>query len=347
MYYILGQGLAGTCLAYRFLEENIPFRIFDNAFKTSSSIIAAGLWNPIVFRRITKSWMADELIHELDAFYPKIESALNISFYHPMSISRTHSSLHEQNEWFEKMDSAAFKPYLQKGETSDHSTFGSGIVNKTGSINLSVFLSASRTYFTKLGNLIESDLSLPDNVSDLENFSFNGETPKQIVDCRGAAIFDSPWWKYLPFNLSKGEILTIKCDGLHLNKILNFNGIFVLPLGNSTFRVGATFSWDQLDRNPTESAKKELTDKFEKRVSLPYQIIDQQAGIRPSVADRRPLLGVHPDTEKLSIFNGLGTKGVMLAPYFSKSLFNFLVKKIPLSEEVDLLRFNKRYLKSK
>lgn len=347
MHYILGQGLAGTCLAYRFLEENIPFRIFDNGFKTSSSIIAAGLWNPIVFRRITKSWMADELILELESFYPNIQSKLNATFYHPQSILRIHSSLHEQNEWFEKMDSTAFKPYLQKGETPNNSTFGSGVVNKTGSIDLAAFLNSSRNYFAEMGNLIESELSLPDNVADLETYSFRGETPAQIIDCRGAAISGSSWWNYLPFNLSKGEILTIKCEGLDLDRILNFNGIFVLPLGSSTFRVGATFSWDQLDREPTETAKKEIAEKFEKRISLPYQIIDQQAGIRPSVADRRPLLGVHPSTDKLCIFNGLGTKGVMLAPYFSKSLFNFLFNKTPLSKDVDLSRFNKRYLNSK
>jgi len=352
LYFILGQGLAGTLLAFRFLENNIPFRIFDNGFKSSSSMVAAGLWNPIVFKRITKSWMADELIAELNSFYPKIEHILDVSFFHPSENIRLHSSMHEQKEWGQRMDESEFKNYLFIPESLSKVNelfkpkFGYGKVAQTGNINLSVLLTAASAYFSKHGLIKKLDLALPENILDLDKFEIDGLIPKKIIDCRGAVSATSPWWDYLPFKLAKGEVLTVECPGLELNNTLN-SGIFILPQGNNIYKIGSTFNWEDLNQTPSEAGKKELTDKFEKLVGIPYKIIHHQAGVRPSVADRRPLLGTHPECKKLVIFNGLGTKGIMIAPYFSAHLVEFLNSGKNLTESVNIDRFNKRYIKYK
>ena len=44
------------------------------------------------------------------------------------------------------------------------------------------------------------------------------------------------------------------------------------------------------------------------------------------------------------IFNGLGTKGVMLAPYFAQKLFNHIKLNETLPEEVNVARFNKFFV---
>lgn len=350
MYFIIGQGLAGTCLAHRFLEENIPFRIFDNNHKSSSTLIAPGLWNPVVFKRITKSWMADELIDALEKFYPEIESKLNTSFYYTDENIRVHSSYHEKNDWESKMDEPEFERYLGKPNPNDivglkENEFTYGLVKRTGHLNLPIFLKASQRFFAEKGLMETEEIFLPDTIDELENFEFKGITPEKIIDCRGAKGAYSNWWKYLPFKLAKGEALTIKCPDLNLSKTLNA-GIFVLPVGNDLFKIGSTFTWEDINTEPSELGKNELIEKLKKLTSAPFEIVSHLAGVRPTVADRRPLLGHHPASKKLVIFNGLGTKGVMLAPYFSSMLYNHLVENQPLHPEVDINRFKKRYIRS-
>ena len=350
MYFIIGQGLAGTCLAHRFLEADIPFRIFDNNHKSSSTMIAPGLWNPVVFKRITKSWMADELIDALEKFYPEIERKLNTSFYHTDENIRLHSSYHEKNDWESKMDAPEFEKYLDKPLPIDivglkENEFTYGLVKHTGHLNLPEFLTASQRLFIEKGVMETEEISLPDTIEELNKFEFKGIKPDKIIDCRGAKAANSMWWKYLPFKLAKGEVLTLKCPDLNLSKTLNA-GVFVLPVGNDVYKVGSTFTWEDINSGPSELGKTELIEKFEKISSAPFEIISHLAGVRPTVADRRPLLGHYPTSAKLVIFNGLGTKGVMLAPYFSAMLSKHLIESQPLHPEVDINRFMKRYQKS-
>src|SRR6056297_1339775 len=96
---ILGQGIAGSILAFRLLDAGISTEIIDNDHQHSSSMVAAGLWNPIVFRRINKSWRADEFIPELEAFYKQLEVNLDAKFFKGLKISRVHSSKLEQDLW--------------------------------------------------------------------------------------------------------------------------------------------------------------------------------------------------------------------------------------------------------
>ena len=68
---IAGGGLAGICIAYQLAEKNIPFILLDKG-SNQSSLKAAGLINPIVFRRMLKSWRVDEFLPYALEFYIKI-----------------------------------------------------------------------------------------------------------------------------------------------------------------------------------------------------------------------------------------------------------------------------------
>jgi glycine oxidase len=84
---------------------------------------------------------------------------------------------------------------------------------------------------------------------------------------------------------------------------------------------------------------KELTEKLNELAVFPYKITNQSWGIRPTTPDRRPILGAHPEHQNVLIFNGLGTKGVSLAPYFSQVLSELLENEVPLNKEVDIQRY--------
>ncbi len=149
----------------------------------------------------------------------------------------------------------------------------------------------------------------------------------------------NPFFSSLPWQLSKGETLTIRCDGLGEGHIIN-HGIYICPEEKNLFKVGATYEWKELNYTPTPSAKATLTDAVNKILKVPYTIENHFASIRPTVRERRPFIGLHPVQPSIGIFNGLGTKGVLLAPYFAHHFANHLVNKTALDREVNISRFS-------
>ncbi|MDO9615683.1 MAG: FAD-dependent oxidoreductase, partial [Bacteroidota bacterium] len=149
-------------------------------------------------------------------------------------------------------------------------------------------------------------------------------TAEKIVFCEGPAASQNPYFKNLKFKHSKGEILELKISELQLNEIVNAE-VFVMPMGDDCYKVGATYSWDDLNRETTDSARDELLVKLKNCISAPFEIIEQKAGIRPTMHDRKPVIGFLPDYPPIGIFNGLGSKGVVLGPYFARQLSEYLV----------------------
>jgi len=151
-------------------------------------------------------------------------------------------------------------------------------------------------------------------------------------------VKSNPNFNYIPFKPAKGDVLTITCNELNIDFILN-KGFFIMPLGNNTFKVGATYNWQDLTDVPNPAGKEELINKLKKLIPYEFEVIKHEAGVRPSVIDRRPVLGTHPTYPQLKIFNGLGTKAVMLAPFFAKQFCDYLIEGKDLNEEVDVKRF--------
>lgn len=289
--------------------------------------------------------MADEVIAELEQFYPKKEQLLGASFYHSLPLLRKHSSALEANLWAEKEQTDEFGHFLgSTGNTGPDDEkfgdfpFGKGNVKGAGYVDLPIFLERAREYLNLEGAFRQMELTLPQASDEIEQISIDGIKPKRIIDCRGYKTAASTWWRYLPFGLTKGEVITVRCPGLDLSEVFNA-GFFVQPLGNDIYRVGATFNWEDKDEKTTPAARSFLTEKWKRHISLPIEILDQKAGVRPTVQDRRPLLGQHPLNKKLFIFNGLGTKGVMLAPLLSGYFVSYLLDGHALDNEYDITRF--------
>ena len=172
-----------------------------------------------------------------------------------------------------------------------------------------------------------------------EGVKYNDIKAKKIVFCEGFGLKQNPYFKYLPMQEAKGELLTIYAPKLNIDFLIKA-AVFVLPLGNDHYKVGATFNWKDKTLKPTQEGRSELVNKLNTFLTTPYTIIDQTAGIRPTVKDRRPLVGVHPKYKQLAILNGLGTRGVMLAPILAKQLFGFLEKGLSLDLSTSISRFD-------
>lgn len=347
-YIIAGQGIAGTVLALTLIKEGKSVLIIDDPTLSHTSRIASGLYNPIVFKRLVKSWMADELIPFMDMFYTDCEKLLNEKFYYKKEIVKLFSDQAEKEFWLKKTKEEAgnyLSPKIDTDFFTDTITnpFGAAKVMHAGNLDTALFLKATRCYFRDKNILVEETLDYKLLTQDENQVTYKNYTAQKIIFCEGYKAIHNLFFNWLPFKLTKGELITIKLKGnfcIPTEMVIN-KGVFILPLGNHTYKVGATYEWTDLTEQPTEDGKKQLIDKLKKIINIPFEVVLHQAGVRPTVNDRRPLIGIHPQHTTFGIFNGMGTKGVMISPYFAKQFVDFLEERLPLHKEVDIARFSK------
>tara|TARA_B100000508_G_scaffold141096_1_gene146822 strand:+ start:42403 stop:43476 length:1074 start_codon:yes stop_codon:yes gene_type:complete len=342
---IVGGGLSGICLAHQFEERNVDFRIIDQGVNESSAI-AAGMINPMVFRKMVKTWRGDDLIPYLKNFYPKLEQKTGQRFFFSRKIRRVFSTQDEHDFWVDRLKDPAYEEYIHELEDSDPTPdyvlkkYGDGWVKSPGYVDAKLFIKANHDYLITKRKLNIQNFDFQS--LDPENASYKCEQFSHIIFAEGYRGKFNPFFNYLPLQQTKGEVLTVKSDAFRKDEILN-RKCFVLPLEYGGFKLGATFSWDTTDTKPTEHARTQLLDQYDQLSKAKIEIVDQEGGIRPTVTDRRPLIGKHPEKNNLFVFNGMGTKGYMIAPYFSEHFVNFLLDGAKLDDEVDIQRFYKKH----
>ena len=346
-YLLVGQGLAGSILSYQFLQAGKEFLVIDDGNRPSSSAIAAGIFNPITGRKMVKTWLADELFPFLDSFYPQLADFLGVSCYHPLPIYRPFFSIEEQNEWMAKWDEPGYQRFIKSIQSRSYfddkinDPYGGLEVEGGGYVDLGQLTHAMRRLLNDK-SLIYNDFFDWNNIKPAEDkIRYREIEAKNVIFCDGPFFADQHYFSWLPFRPVKGEILTIKSQGLP-KTIIN-RGVFVLPLGDEVFRVGATYDWKDLSWQPTEMAREQIEHKLGSLVNTDYQVLDQKAGVRPATADRRPLIGQHPKWNRIKIFNGFGTKGVSLMPYFAKEFCDSLFKEKEIRVEANINRYFSLY----
>lgn len=341
-YIIVGSGLAGIAFAETLLQHNKSFIVFDNKSQSSSSI-AAGLYNPVILKRFSEVWNAKLQLELANSFYASIEKKLAVQFDFKMPIYRKFFSVDEQNNWFTASDKPNLAPFLStniihKKYNGIEAQFGYGEVLQTGYVDTIALLTHYHNYLKSL-NLFASatfdyaELKTFDNYIEYQNIK-----AKHIVFAEGFGMHSNPFFNYLPLDGTKGELFIIRAADLDLDVIIN-TSVFILPLGDNLYKVGATYNWEDKTNNPTDEGKQELIDRIKEILTCDFEIVEHFAGVRPTVKDRRPLLGTHPKHENIHILNGLGTRGVMLAPTLAKDLYDFIENERPLDKTIDIKRY--------
>ncbi len=328
---IVGFGLAGAALAANLLEKNVEFKVFSSRSKSASSRVAAGMFNPMVFRRLLKTWMADDILPFAQDFYTRFEQLLNDKFYFPKQYFKIFGE-DEVEFWINRAQSEETKPYLSVStlKSLNHANiktpYGVGEVFGAGYLDVNVYLDRFETYLEKLTCFENKVIDYNQIILNKNQVEYENEVFDYLIFCEGSHGVNNPYFSAIPYRLTKGEVITIKAD-LSIDYALNKNG-FVLPIGNNLYRVGATYEWKQLDEVVTSEGKQALVEKLENIVDADFEIVAHKAGIRPTLANRRPVYEQHKVHSQLAIFNGLGTKGVMLAPFFAKKLVEELLNSL-------------------
>ena len=341
-YLIIGAGLAGLTLAYQLKKRGQQVLLLDKGENHSSSI-AAGIVNPMVFRRMNKSWRLDDFLPFSETFYKELESLLEVSFYHPIPILRCFSSLQEKQWWLEKSAKREYEDYLhdfQDGNTEHpllHCEFGMGKVKSAYWIDTSVFVENFQKFFLTNNELRQQEFHSGDLFpaeARYEDKIYDG-----IIFCAGHAQKYLPYFHHLPIEQTKGHVMTIRTNELSETESLN-RKCFVLPLGEKLFKVGATYEWNNPTLHATPDGLHDLQDKLSHLFKGSYELIKQDAGIRPTVKDRRPLLGQSDEYKHLYLFNGLGAKGYMMAPLLSLEMAELILDGKEPPMEYNIKRFS-------
>lgn len=344
-YLIVGSGIAGICFAETALQKEKSFLVVDD-FSSSSSRVAGGLYNPVILKRFSQVWQATEQLNYGLPFYANIEERLGVKVDFKIPVYRKFASIEEQNNWFQAADKPSLAPFLstkiiQKHYQSISSEFGFGEVLQTGYVDTAALINEYNVYLQN-HNLFLKETFDYSQIEFLKNsLRYKDIEAKHIIFAEGFGLHANPFFNLLPLDGTKGELLIIKAPDLNLDVVLK-SSIFILPIGNHLFKVGATYNWDDKTDIPTEEGKLELIENLKELIDCDFEIIEHFAGVRPTVKDRRPLVGTHSVHNRLHILNGLGTRGVMLGPSLAKDLFLHIENDMPLDSQIDIRRFDKK-----
>ncbi len=344
-YLIIGSGLAGISFAETCLLHHKKIMVLNDTSQNSTTI-AGGLYNPIVLKRFTKIWEAEAQLAISIPFYRKLEEKLNTTFLYEIPLLRKLNNIEEQNNWFAASDKPALSKYLGgELETINNkavqSNYKFGKVHETGFLDAKKLKESYTNYLITKNYYSEETFDYSMLVIQDDHVEYKDILAKQIVFAEGFGIHNNPYFNNLPLDGTKGELLIIKSETLKLKEIIN-SSIWILPLGNDLYKIGATYDWEDKTNQKTEKAKTELLKSLKELITCDFEIIEHLAGVRPTVKDRRPLLGKHHLHNHLYVLNGLGTRGVLFAPYLSDKLFKYIENGIPLDNEISIERIYKK-----
>lgn len=325
-YLIVGGGIAGLCFAELCLQNNKSFVLITDDSQNSSKI-AGGLYNPVILKRFSGVEDADLQLVYLEEFYTAIEQRIGVQINFPLPLLRKFFSIEEQNNWFQAADQPKLSPFLsvkiiKKIIAGIEAPFNYGRVLKTGFIDTALFVKAYQDCLQSLNCLKKETFNYSKLILNANSVSYDGLRAKKVVFAEGFGIHANPYFDDLPLDGTKGELLIIKAPDLVLTDIIN-TSIYILPLGNSLYKVGATYNWQDKTNIPTREGRDELVVRIKELLTCDFEIISHFAGVRPTVKDRKPILGAHEKHKNMYVLNGLGTRGVMLGPFIARLLFNF------------------------
>ena len=341
-YIIVGSGLASIMFAEQLRLHNKSFVVISNRSQ-QASVVASGLYNPVVLKRFTATWNAAAHLESAIPKYVELEQLLGLKLDYVFPIHRVFNSIKEQNNWFLACDKSILTNFLNpeiipNTNSAVKAPFGFGAVNFTGRIDTQLLIESYREFLLKRNQYIEETFEYIDVKDNREGVEYRTLKARKIVFTEGFGVHKNPYFKYLPLEGTKGELITIHAPTLKLVVILK-SSIFVIPMGEDRYLVGSTYEWTDKTNEPTQKSKIELIEKLERLIGCDYEIVDQRAGIRPTVVDRRPLVGQHPSHKNMHVLNGLGTRGVLVAPSMAKALYDSIEKGASLPAEIDISRF--------
>ena len=347
-FVILGQGIAGTSLAWCLRWAGSRFLVIDRQETVTSSRIAAGLVTPITGQKMIKSWRFDEFWTAAISFYDRVQSETKSQFFLRRSMVRLFANEAEVFTFQRRKDAGEYfgivsEPHRLVNETWFDNPLGGFEMSNGGQLEVSRYLDASRKTFAGEDSFLSSHVDVSRDLRiehDGVVLPTLGIKAKTLIFCQGAEAIQNPWFHDVQFKPAKGEILTLRIPGLAESRVVH-QGVWVAPFVEELFKSGSSYDWKSLDAAPTEKGRNEIVRKLTSFLRLPIEIVAHEAGIRPIHRNQYPILGRLPAEPRLACFNGFGSKGVLQSPYFASQMTRLLIEGRPVDASVDLNRKTK------
>jgi glycine/D-amino acid oxidase-like deaminating enzyme len=342
-YLVVGQGICGTLLSWNLLKEGKTVLVIDEPNPYSSSKAASGVINPVTGRRIVRTWMIEELFPFAQKIYDELENELQVKIARQCNVIDFHPTL-QMKEAFEKR-LAEGEAYLQTHDENKWRPFfnfiyGAGEVDPCLLVNLHALLYSWRARLAETGSLSEEKFDITRLHVQPSQARYKDITAEKIIFCDGISSCNNPYFNLLPFAPNKGEALIVQVPGLPATNIFK-QGISIVPWKDDLFWVGSSYQWTFENDQPTQSFRIKTAQALRFWLNLPFTIVEHMAAVRPATIERRPFIGLHPQHPAIGIFNGMGTKGCSLAPFFAHQLTQHLVHQTAIAPEADVQRFRR------
>ncbi|MBE7172786.1 MAG: FAD-binding oxidoreductase [Williamsia sp.] len=341
---IIGQGICGTLLCYELQKAGQSFLVIDEPRPFSASKIASGIINPVTGRRLVKTWMIDELLPFLLKSYIGLGLELGIECIEQKDVIDFFPSPQMRLAFLNRLEEDGQYLSLQKDiiEWSAYLNydFEYGIIHPCYLVDVVKLIEAFRKKLVKRNFLLEAYFDIAQLSVENNRITYKNITAEKIIFCDGTAGAENPYFKNLPFAPNKGEALIVKIKDLPGTHILK-RGLNLVPWGEDLFWAGSSYEWQFEHDQPTTLFREKTVEQLNTFLKVPFTVVDHWASIRPATLERRPFVGFHPLHPTIGIFNGMGTKGCSLAPYFAAQFVQYISKGTALSADVDVHRFKK------
>jgi glycine/D-amino acid oxidase-like deaminating enzyme len=341
---IVGQGLCGTFLSWNLIKSGKKVLVIDASRPSSSTKLASGVINPVTGRRIVRTWEIETLLPFAWEAYTQLGKEIgqdlikqcNILDFHPTPQMELafRNRLPEETEYLRVPENPdAWRTYFDF-------PFGIGEINPCLLIDLHAMLIGWRKELEAEGSLLEENFQLQELIVEPHRVSYGQWEAEKIIFCDGTDGFENPYFQLLPYAGNKGEVIIASIPDLPRNHIYK-QGINLVPWKEDLWWIGSNYEWDYQDLDPSQAFREKVEQQLKHWLKLTYTIVDHQAAVRPANMERRPFVGLHPVHSSIGVFNGMGTKGCSLSPYFGHQFTQHLLNDAPLNPLADVQRFKK------
>jgi glycine oxidase len=292
-----------------------------------ASYASSGLIAPITGRRYVKTWRIDEFIPVALDFYRWTEAIFKKTFFYEIDIVRFLSNDEAQRAWQSRLHDETYAQYISNKRipSLDHFNRPYGVM--TGSYRLD-----TPGWLQAVHRFLGDEKYLQTNSFEKEHFIDRGN---QTVIWATGATFPPSAHGIVP---NKGEALLVNMPDWKIQCVVK-DDVFIVPVQGNLYWIGSYYERYPGTPYPTEAGKADLLEKLTAFYDGPIEVVQHMAGTRPTVMDRRPIIGLHPDGSGDYLFNGMGTKGTSLAPFWADQVISHIVSGLALTRELDPARY--------
>ena len=171
-FLIVGSGLSGILMAWELEKRGVDYEVWNSGAKSgpesnSATQVAAGMFNPVSFKRLVEVWNAHEHLNAMRETYQSLEHFLNLQgeLFHISPIMRVFPNSQYRDLWSKRLNDAhPVAGFLSEiSDDCPHDVIaphGFGVVPEAGWVNLPLLIKSFRLNLELRGKYFEKHWDL-------------------------------------------------------------------------------------------------------------------------------------------------------------------------------------------